>query len=87
MFYGVYGVHENGFAGVVPDWRAVDFVSMPDTPNRVVKAAASGTVGYRCQPIREIGEQSTAFVVGDFFYTHLLDESPHALRPAGGTGR
>ena len=77
MYYGSKGVHENGFDGVVPNWKAVDFLSDGNTgaghaPNSLL-ASAAGTIGYKCSPLP--GETSTAIRIGDLMYTHLLDSS------------
>lgn len=74
MYYGTLGVHANGFSSVVSGWRAVDWLSDADTnaghaPNRLL-AAAGGTVSYVCKD-----GKSVAVRIGDFFYTHLLDNS------------
>ncbi|MBN1965310.1 MAG: DUF11 domain-containing protein [Anaerolineae bacterium] len=72
MMYGILGVHNNGFASVVPNWRAVDFESDGDTgaghaPNAVL-AAHTGTITYLCDD-----GLSVAFRINnDIFYTHLL---------------
>ena len=73
MLYGMLGVHTNGFAGVVSNWQAVDFLSDGNTaaghaPN-MLHAAAPGAINYVC---RDSGEQ-VSFKVGDLFYTHLVD--------------
>ena len=71
MLYGSLGVHNNGFSSVVPDWKAVDFLSDGDTgaghaPNQLL-AAASGSISYVCND-----GTSAAVRIGDLFYTHLL---------------
>ncbi len=71
MMYGQLGVHDNGFATIVTDWKAVDFLSDGDTsaghaPNRLL-AAASGSVSYVCND-----GTSVAIRIGNLFYTHLL---------------
>ncbi|MBK9711483.1 MAG: hypothetical protein IPO81_09180 [Kouleothrix sp.] len=76
MLYGPEGVHDNGFAGVVSGWKAVDMLSDGNTsaghaPNRLL-AAASGTISYVC---RAAGQDSVAIRIGDLMYTHLLDNS------------
>lgn len=83
MFYGVAGVHANGFTGLVPGWLAVDFLSDGDStqghaPNRLI-ASAAGTVTYRCTPAT--GQTSSAIKIGDLMYTHL----EYAGSPAVGT--
>ncbi|MBN1991591.1 MAG: pre-peptidase C-terminal domain-containing protein [Anaerolineae bacterium] len=72
MRYGSNGVHNNGFSGVVSDWKAVDFLSDGDTgaghaPNTLL-AAASGSISYVCND-----GTSVAIKIGDLFYTHLLN--------------
>ena len=69
MFYGPLGVHNNGW---ISDWKAVDMMSDGDTsighsPNRLL-AAAAGTITYKCAD-----SQNVAIHLGDFFYTHLVD--------------
>jgi len=70
----VQGVHPNGFSGVVPGWKAVDFwsdgnVGVGHAPNQLL-AATDGTISYRC-----VDAYSVAVRVGEFFYTHLLDNA------------
>jgi hypothetical protein len=70
MFYGNFGVHDNGFASLVSGWKAVDMMSDADTsaghaPNRLL-AAAAGTISYKCKDANNI-----AIHLGNFFYTHL----------------
>ncbi len=74
MRYGYLGVHPNGFPGNVTGWKAVDMLSDGDTlaghaPNHLL-AAAAGTISYRC-----IDSVNVAVHLGDFFYTHLLNNS------------
>lgn len=74
MYYGVLGVHDNGFSKVVSGWKAVDMLSDGNTgsghaPNRLL-AATEGTIGYICRD-----DLSVAIRMGDFFYTHLLDNN------------
>ncbi len=73
MLYGVEGLHDNGFAGVVSGWKAVDMLSDGNTasghaPNRL-RASAAGTIGYVCTP--HSGETTTALKIGNVMYTHL----------------
>jgi hypothetical protein len=76
MKYGTEAVHDNGFAGVVSGWKAVDFLSgygtSGEAPNDL-RAAAAGTVNYKCTP--KNGGVTTAIKVNDLFYTHLMDNS------------
>ncbi len=72
MYYGNLGVHANGFSSVVSGWQAVDLMSDGDTsqnhaPNRLI-ASEAGTVSYVCND-----GTSVAVKMGDFFYTHLLN--------------
>jgi hypothetical protein len=72
MQYGSYGVHNNGFGGIVPGWKAVDFFSDGNTaanhaPNRLL-ASLSGSISYVCKD-----DHSVAIKIGNFFYSHLLD--------------
>jgi len=74
MFYGSLGVHSNDFAGIVPGWMAVDVLSDGNTgaghaPNRVL-AVSTATISYKCTD-----GTSVAVKMGDFFYTHLLDNA------------
>ena len=74
MRYGTLGVHNNGFNGVVSEWKAVDFLSNGDTssgnaPNRLL-AAAAGSIGYVCDD-----GTSAAIQIGNLFYSHLLDNN------------
>jgi len=78
MYYGVLGVHSAGFAGIVGNWKAVDFLSDGDTsvghaPNRLL-AAAPGTISYVCRD-----SLSVAVLVDDLLYVHLLDNSKLTL--------
>jgi hypothetical protein len=75
MLYGTLGLHDNGFAGVVDGWRAVDFLSDGNTgaghaPNRLL-ASAAGSISYKCSP--SSGQYTTAIRIGDLMYTHLLN--------------
>jgi len=77
MQYGSFGVHDNGFSGVVNGWKAVDFLSDGNTgaghaPNRLL-ASAEGTISYKCSP--SAGQNTTAIRIGDLMYTHLLNHS------------
>ena len=72
MFYGNQGVHDNGFSGIVSGWKAVDMMSDGNTgllhaPNSLL-AAAPGTITYKCTDSNNV-----AIHLGDFFYTHLVD--------------
>jgi hypothetical protein len=74
MQYGGLGVHAAGFAGVVPNWKAVDFLSDGRTdlgraPNRLL-AASSGSITYICR-----GPLNVAIRIGDLLYVHLLDNA------------
>jgi Tol biopolymer transport system component len=78
MYYGVLGVHNAGFASIVGNWKAVDFLSDGDTsvghaPNRLL-AAAPGTISYVCRD-----SLSVAVLVDDLLYVHLLDNSKLTL--------
>ncbi|MHB1357514.1 MAG: hypothetical protein ACYCZF_16215, partial [Anaerolineae bacterium] len=72
----VSGVHQNGFASILPRWLAVDFISDGDAraghaPNKVL-AAAAGAIDYKCSP--GAGETTAAIKVGDLMYIHLIDD-------------
>lgn len=74
MFYGNLGIHPNGFTSVVSGWKAVDMMSDGDTsqnhaPNSLI-ASETGTISYVCK-----GSVNVAVKMGDFFYTHLVNNS------------
>ncbi|HNA88655.1 MAG TPA: hypothetical protein PK989_05085, partial [Anaerolineales bacterium] len=74
MQYGSFGVHNNGFSSVVSGWKAVDFFSDANTgvghaPNRLL-ASLSGSISYVCKD-----SHSVAIKIGNFFYSHLIDNA------------
>jgi hypothetical protein len=75
MWYGSLGIHDNGFDSVTgAHWRAVDMASDGNTaaghaPNHLL-AAGAGSIGYKCT-----GTVNVAVKLGNFFYTHLVNNS------------
>ena len=74
MLYGQHGVHDNGYASVVSGWKAVDMMSDGKTAaghaENMLLAAEAGTISYRC-----VDSHNMAIHLGDFFYTHLSNNT------------
>lgn len=78
MQYGISGVHNNGWASLVGDWKAVDFLSDGNTssghaPNKLL-ASAAGTISWVCKDSYAVDIR-----IGNLMYSHLLDNSNLAV--------